>query len=437
MGVGGRVDVLVIGSGGREHALAWKLRQSERVGRLYAAPGNAGTAELGENLSVRDTDIPGILSAVRTRDIGLTVVGPEGPLAAGVVDALKAEGRAVFGPTQAAARIESSKAWAKLLMSRHGIPTAKAAAFRTAADAIAYIERMPAAAGAVIKADGLAAGKGVIVAGTKAEAREAVAAMFSGTVPSAAISQVLVEERLSGTEVSVFAFVDGEYVSEEVAACDYKRIGDNDTGPNTGGMGAYSPPEMWTPELARRVRAEVLERTASGMVKDGSPFTGVLYAGLMLTKDGVNVIEFNCRMGDPEGQVVLPRLRTDLFEIADACARGRLRDVRVDWSGPPHVAVVMASQGYPDKYATGFPITGLDRVGPGAIVFHAGTRRDGERVVTNGGRVLAVAAGGKDVGEARAAAYAGVAKVSFNGGVFRRDIALRATPRQSWLPIMR
>jgi len=393
---------------------------------------------VGENLNVRDTDIPGILSAVRTREIGLTVVGPEGPLAAGVVDALRAERRAVFGPTQAAARIESSKVWAKQFMARHGIPTARASVFRTAPDAIAHIERMPAT-GCVIKADGLAAGKGVIVAGTKAEAREAVASMFSGTVPSAAISQVLVEERLTGTEVSVFAFVDGEYVSEEVAACDYKRIGDNDTGPNTGGMGAYSPPEMWTAELARRIRTEVLERTAAGMVKDGSPFTGVLYAGLMLKKDAVNVIEFNCRLGDPEAQVILPRLRTDLLEVTDACAHGRLRDVRVEWSGPPHVAVVMASPGYPGKYTTGFPIAGLDQVGPDAIVFHAATRREGDRVVTSGssGRVLAVTAGGKDVGQARAAAYAGIARVSFNGAVFRRDIALRATARQSWLPIVR
>lgn len=429
MGVGNPVDVLVVGSGGREHAIAWKLRQSPKVGRLYAAPGNAGTAEIGENLNLRDSDIPGLLGAVRSRGIGLTVVGPEGPLAAGCVDAFKADGRLAFGPTQAAARLESSKAWAKLFMGRHGIPTAKASAFRTAADAIAHIDRMPAST-AVIKADGLAAGKGVVVANTRAEAREAVASVFSsGTVPSSAISQVLVEERLTGTEVSVFAFVDGAYVSEDVAACDYKRVGDNDTGPNTGGMGAYSPPEFWTQDLARTVRGGILEPVAVGMVSDGSPFTGVLYAGLMLTREGPKVIEFNCRLGDPEAQVILPRLKTDFLDILLAGAQGRLRDVEVNWSGPPHVCVVMASGGYPGKYKTGVGITGINDVGRGSVVFHAGTRRDGDKIVTNGGRVLSVVASGADMGTARAAAYEGVAKIAFQGMIFRRDIAQRAAGR--------
>jgi phosphoribosylamine--glycine ligase len=436
MGIDNPVDVLVIGSGGREHAIAWKLRQSPGVGRLYAAPGNAGTAEIGENLNLRDSDIPGLLGAVRSRGIGLTVVGPEGPLAAGCVDAFRADGRLVFGPTQAAARLESSKAWAKLFMGRHGIPTAKAAAFRTAPDAIAYIDRMPENT-AVIKADGLAAGKGVVVANTRAEARDAVSSVFSGAVPSSAISQVLVEERLVGTEVSVFAFVDGGYVSEWVAACDYKRVGDNDTGPNTGGMGAYSPPEFWTQDLARTVRKEILEPVAAGMVSDGSPFTGVLYAGLMLTREGPKVIEFNCRLGDPEAQVILPRLHTDLFEILLAGAQGRLRDVAVDWSGRPHVCVVLASGGYPGKYRTGVEVKGIAQVGRGAVVFHAGTKRDGDRIVTNGGRVLAVAAGGADIGAARSAAYEGVSRIAFEGMIFRRDIAQRAAGRSHRIPLPR
>ncbi|MBI4306534.1 MAG: phosphoribosylamine--glycine ligase [Chloroflexi bacterium] len=421
------MNVLLVGSGGREHAIAWKLRQSDNLGRLFTAPGNAGTAELGENIPVRDTDISGLLASARNLDIGLTFVGPEAPLAAGVVDAFTADGRLIFGPTRAAARLESSKVWAKQFMSRHGIPTAKATAFRSAVDALAYIDRMPEN-DAVIKADGLAAGKGVVVANSKTEAREAVRAVFSGGLPSDAVSQVLVEQKLSGPEVSVFAFVDGEHVSAEVAACDYKRVGDGDTGPNTGGMGAYSPPEFWTPDLASRIRREILEPAASGMVNDGSLYHGVLYAGLMVTRDGPRVIEFNCRLGDPEAQVVLPQLDCDLLELALAVAERRLPGTAVRWQSRPHVGVVLASGGYPGKYETGFEIEGLEKAAP-AIVFHAGTKRADGKLLTSGGRVLSIVAAGSTVTEARLAACAAAAKISFKNAIFRRDIGLRAGPQ--------
>jgi len=426
MGVAGTTDVLVIGSGGREHALAWKLRQSARVGRILIAPGNGGTAGVGQNIAIADTDIPGLLKAVKEHGIGLTVVGPEAPLAAGVVDALQAAGHPVFGPTRAAARLESSKAWAKAFMVRHGIPTAGATAFKSAAEAVAYIDHLGADRKVVVKADGLAAGKGVIVADSRADARAAVRSLYSGAVPASAISQVLIEERLSGPEVSVFAFVDGSHVSAEVAACDYKRVGDGDVGPNTGGMGAYSPPEFWTAELAARIRRKILEPTAAGMASEGNPYLGVIYAGLMLTEDGPKVIEFNCRLGDPEAQVVLPRLKTDLFEVLLASVEGRLASLTVDWSGGSHVAVVMASGGYPGKYTTGKEIRGLEERRE-ALVFQAGTvAAGGGRTITSGGRVLAVVAGGADIESARAAAYEGVGSVEFEGAIFRKDIAARA-----------
>ncbi|MBI4219309.1 MAG: phosphoribosylamine--glycine ligase, partial [Chloroflexi bacterium] len=386
------------------------------------------TPALGENLSVRDTDIAGLLASARSLDIGITVVGPEAPLAAGIVDAFTAEGRLIFGPTRAAARLESSKVWAKQFMTRHRIPTAKATAFRSAVDAIAHIDRMPEN-DAVIKADGLAAGKGVIVANSKAEAREAVRTVFSGGLPSDVIAQVLVEQKLTGPEVSVFAFIDGEHVSADIAACDYKRVGDGDTGPNTGGMGAYAPPEFWTPDLAAQVRREILEPAAAGMTKDGCPYHGVLYAGLMVTRDGPRVIEFNSRLGDPEAQVLLPLLENDLVGITLAVAQRRLRETVVKWASKPIVGVVMASGGYPGKYETGMEIEGLDRVGSGVTVFHAGTKRADGKILTAGGRVLAVVATGTTMAEARAGAYAGVGKVTFRNAIYRRDIALRALPQ--------
>ncbi len=420
------MNVLVIGNGGREHALAWKLSQSAKTEKIYAAPGNGGTAALGTNLPISDLDIPALLSAAREHEIGMTVVGPEAPLAAGVVDAFEAEGLPIFGPSRAAARIESSKAWAKEFMDRHNIPTGAHRTVTSLDEADAYLSTVcngPLA----VKADGLAAGKGVVMAADKAEAILAVKSMLDGQFGKAG-STVVIEEALTGPEVSVFAFVDGPTVSAEVAACDYKRVGDGDTGLNTGGMGAYTPPEFWTPELARRIRESILEPAARGMIAEGCPFKGILYAGLMITPTGPpKVIEFNCRLGDPDGSLVLPRLESDLLDICVAVSEGRLADTPVSWSDSSYVSVVMASGGYPGSYETGRMISGIDDAGPGALIFHAGTTlTDGGELVTSGGRVLAAVAGGANAAEARCSAYAAIEKISFEDAVYRRDIGERA-----------
>ncbi|MCH7593972.1 MAG: phosphoribosylamine--glycine ligase [Chloroflexi bacterium] len=418
--------VLLVGSGGREHAMGFALAGSPLLEQLLIAPGNAGTAALGENVPVAADDVPGIVSLARERRVDLVIVGPEAPLADGLADALAAEDIPVFGPTRAAARIESSKSWAKGLMVRHGIPTAGFAAFQSIHESMAHIDTLPEGP-IVVKADGLAAGKGVIIAESRQQATDAVAEMIRGQMFGEAGSTVVIEEFLQGPEVSVFAFVDGRTVSNEVAACDYKRAYDGDAGPNTGGMGAYTPPEFWSPELAARVRAEVLEPCAAAMDSEGSPFRGILYAGLMLTDSGPRVIEFNCRFGDPEAQVVLARLDTDLLEIANAAASGRLADIDVQWNDRAAVCVVMASGGYPGHYETGRPITGLDAVPEGARVFHAGTSNTNDGVtVTAGGRVLGVVADGTDVAGARSAAYGAISTVSFQGAEYRTDIAARA-----------
>ena len=421
------MNVLVVGDGGREHAIAWKLAQSPLLDRLFVAPGNGGTAALGTNLPVGSENVPALLAAAREHNVGLTVIGPEAPLAAGIADVLAAEGLAVFGPRRAAARIESSKVWAKNLMRRHGIPTARAWSTDSIQDAQRHIDALPDG-GAVIKADGLAAGKGVILAAAKEEAKQVAEAMLSGRAFGEAGTRIVVEERLSGPEISVLAVVDGETVSAEIAACDYKRALDGDEGPNTGGMGAYSPPEaaLWTPQLASLIRREILEATAAAMVTEGCPFSGVLYAGLMLTDDGPMVLEFNCRSGDPESQVILPRLESDLLEACLATAEGRLEETRVSWKGAPRVAVVMASGGYPGSYETGHPIYGLESATDRSLVFHAGTRVENGRTLTSGGRVLAVVGEGDDVAAAREAAYAAVEPISFEDATYRTDIAARA-----------
>lgn len=419
------VNVLVVGGGGREHALAWKLSRSRIISRLFIAPGNAGTAQVGTNLSIRDTDIAGLTAAAQERDIGLTIVGPEAPLAAGIVDTFAAEGLRAFGPTRAAAQIESSKVWAKAFMARHGIPTAASCAVASLAEADSFLSTM-CEGPVVVKADGLAAGKGVIMASSRAEAILATRSMLDGAFGDAG-RRVVIEETLYGPEVSVFAFVDGATVSAEVAACDYKRIGDGDEGPNTGGMGAYTPPEFWTAGLAEQVRSEILLPAAQGMAQEGVPFRGFLYGGLMITKDGPEVIEFNCRMGDPEGGVVLPRLESDLLEVCLAVVEGRLSEIEVAWADETWVSVVMASGGYPDAYETGKQIEGLEAAAQSALIFHAGTaREESGRVVTSGGRVLAAVAGGSDVAQARRRAYDAVAKISFEGASYRSDIAMRA-----------
>ncbi|MBI2165983.1 MAG: phosphoribosylamine--glycine ligase [Chloroflexi bacterium] len=421
------MNVLVVGAGAREHAIAWKLRQSSRLGRLYMAPGNAGTASVAINLPLAATDVEGLMKAALSHSIDLTVVGPEQPLALGIVDRFRQEGLAIAGPTAAAARIESSKVFAKGLMEKHGIPTAKARVFSAYQEARSYVNShgLPL----VVKADGLAAGKGVFVCHTRDDAIRALERCMVQRDFGSSGDRVLVEECLVGREVSVFAFTDGKALSPLVAACDYKRLLDGDRGPNTGGMGSYSPPEFWTPELAEEVRHTIMEPTVAALAQEGCPFTGVLYAGLMLTEEGPRVLEFNCRLGDPEAQVVLPRFGSDLLEVFLALAEGRLTPTETQWKDEACVGVVVASQGYPDEYRRGLPVHGLDELAPDVILFHAGTRLDAaqgaglDSVLTDGGRVLTVAAVGRDLSEARRKVYQNIGHIRFQGAIYRKDIA--------------
>ncbi|MCI0821656.1 MAG: phosphoribosylamine--glycine ligase [Chloroflexi bacterium] len=418
--------VLVIGGGGREHAIVWKLARSPRSPELFAAPGNAGTAQLATNLDVRADDVEGMLAAVRANAIDLTVVGPEGPLAAGLVDRFRAEGLRVFGATQAAARIESSKSFAKQTMADAGVPTAAFAVFDDREDAAAHVRKLGLlrpGASIVVKADGLAAGKGVVVAATLEEALAAVEDAMDGKLFGEAGARVVIEECLIGQEVSVFCFTDGKRVTPLVAACDYKRIFDGDDGPNTGGMGGYSPPPWWDATLERRIRETCIQPVVDALAAAGSPYTGVLYGGLMLTDDGPRVIEFNARFGDPEAQLVLPRLENDLLDVIDAVLDERLEALDLRWSGEATVAVVLASAGYPGAYETGVPITGLDGLPGGALVFHAGAALDGERLVTSGGRVLTAVGLGATIADARRTAYATAERIDFAGEYHRGDIA--------------
>ena len=422
--------VLVIGGGGREHAIVWKLAQSPDNPELFAAPGNAGTAQLATNLDVRADDVEGMLAAVRANAIDLTVVGPEGPLAAGLVDRFRVEGLRVFGPTQAAARIESSKSFAKQTMADAGVPTAAFAVFDDREDAVAHVRKLGMlrpGASVVVKADGLAAGKGVVVAATLDEALAAVDDAMDGGRFGEAGARVVIEECLIGQEVSVFCFTDGKQVTPLVAACDYKRVLDGDRGPNTGGMGGYSPPPWWDAALERRIRETCVEPVVRALAAAGSPYTGVLYCGLMLTDDGPRVIEFNARFGDPEAQLVLPRLENDLLDVIDAVLDERLGDLDLRWSDEAVVAVVLASVGYPGSYETGVPIAGLDGLPGGALVFHAATALDGGRLVTSGGRVLTAVGRGATIADARRTAYAAVDRIDFAGKYHRGDIASFAT----------
>ena len=422
--------VLVIGGGGREHAIVWKLAQSPDNPELFAAPGNAGTAQLATNLDVRADDVEGMLAAVRANAIDLTVVGPEGPLAAGLVDRFRAEGLRVFGPTQAAARIESSKSFAKQTMADAGVPTAAFAVFDDREDAVAHVRKLGMlrpGASIVVKADGLAAGKGVVVAATLDEALAAVDDAMDGGRFGEAGARVVIEECLIGQEVSVFCFTDGKQVTPLVAACDYKRVLDGDRGPNTGGMGGYSPPPWWDAALERRIRETCVEPVVRALAAAGSPYTGVLYCGLMLTDDGPRVIEFNARFGDPEAQLVLPRLENDLLDVIDAVLDERLGDLDLRWSDEAVVAVVLASAGYPGSYETGVPIAGLDGLPGGALVFHAATALDGGRLVTSGGRVLTAVGRGATITDARRTAYEAASRIDFAGKYHRGDIASFAT----------
>ncbi|MEX2315416.1 MAG: phosphoribosylamine--glycine ligase [Thermomicrobiales bacterium] len=415
-------NVLVVGGGAREHALVWKLAASRRVGRLYCAPGNAGTESLAENLPL--TDFDALAREIEARGIDLTVVGPEVPLADGIVDALTARGHLVFGPTAVAARIESSKAWAKEIMGSAGVATGRATAcddLQTALDA-AYDTPLPM----VVKADGLAAGKGVFICETRSEAEAAVRELLEARTLGDAASTILIEEFLTGLEVSFLAFTDGRSVLPLLPACDYKRIGDGETGPNTGGMGAYTPPKAVDDAMQHQFLDDVIVPVVREMAARGIQYRGVLYAGMILTPDGPKVLEFNCRFGDPETQVLLPMLDADLVTLCEATARGEVSALPpIDWFPGACVGVVLASGGYPGAYTSGHPISGLDAVPDGGIVFHAGTTRRGAETVTAGGRVLTCVARGPDMSAARDLAYATAGAITFDGVYRRGDIALR------------
>ncbi len=416
--------ILVIGSGSREHTLTWKIAQSSRVEKVFVAPGNAGTTAIAENLDVRPTDFEALGRVAREKAIDLAVVGPEAPLAAGIVDHFDVLGIPVFGPTKAAARIESSKGFARDLMEKYRIPCPRGAVFSSYREAREYLREQPMPV--VIKADGLAAGKGVIIAGSLAEADQALADMMEERVFGAAGDTVVIDEFVEGREVSLIAFSDGKTVSAMVPACDYKKIGDNDRGPNTGGMGSYSPPGFFSAAMTEKVTGDVLLSTVKAMAAEGIVHKGALYAGLMVRDGEPLVLEFNARFGDPETQVVVPLLETDLVDVLVAAVEGRLDRLNTEWSSQACVGVVMASGGYPGSYKTGFPIHGLNSVDKDVLVFHAGTRlENGGRVLTDGGRVLTVVAVGKSMAEARERVYDNISRISFEGCYYRKDIALR------------
>ena len=433
------MKLLVIGSGGREHALAWKLAQSPRIGEVLVAPGNAGTAHEDHcrNVAIEATDIDGLLALVEREGVAVTVVGPEGPLVAGIVDRFRAAGHRIFGPTAAAAQLEGSKAFAKDFLARHGIPTAHYAVHTQVDEALAYVRATLAGSAdqrIVIKADGLAAGKGVIVALSLHEAEAAIIDMLAGNAFGAAGARVVIEEFLDGEEASFISMVDGITALPMATSQDHKRVGDGDTGPNTGGMGAYSPAPVVTPEVHARVMREIVNPTVHGMTADGVPFTGFLYAGLMIDASGApKVIEFNVRFGDPETQPVMLRLQTDLLDLVEAAIDGRLEGVEAHWDPRPALGVVMAAEHYPGAPRLGDAIDSWDVPDlRDTKIFHAGTRVD-ERgtVVTSGGRVLCACALGESVTDAQRRAYGAVAGVSWHGEFHRHDIGWRAIAREA------
>ena len=417
------MNVLLVGSGGREHALAWKINQSPKLDRLFIAPGNAGTQSLGTNLQISDTDIDGLLQFAKKNDVGLTIVGPEAPLASGIVDIFADAELPIFGPKAAAAKLESSKSFAKKVMENWGIPTASHVSFNKPDQAIAYLDEITSFP-TVIKADGLAAGKGVYICENKAEAVSAITEIMVSKVFGNAGKTLVIEEFLDGWELSAFAFTDGNSISELVAACDYKRIGEDDTGPNTGGMGAFSPPPIWDQNMKDEIMDLVIRPVIDGMRTDHEPFMGTLFAGMMITNEGPKVVEFNCRLGDPETQVLLPLLDSDLLDIMESCVNGTLESSDVKWSSNSSVAIVLASGGYPNSYSTGHRIDGLSHLDEKTKIFHAGTTTNSKgEVVTNGGRVLSVNAVAKNMDLARSTAYAGAKRISFKDVYMRNDIA--------------
>lgn len=419
------MNLLVIGNGGREHALAWRLAQSPRVGRVYVAPGNAGTAREDGLFNLPLTAIPDLVDFARKESIALTVVGPEAPLSAGIVDAFRAAGPRIFGPTRAAAQLEASKDFAKSFMMRHGIPTAAYATFTDAKAAHDYVAKQGAPI--VIKADGLAAGKGVVVAMTLEEAHAAIDMMLVDNKMGAAGARVVIEEFLEGEEASFIVMVDGKHVLPLASSQDHKRLQDGDKGPNTGGMGAYSPAPVLTPAIHARVMREVIQPVIHGMEKEGCPYTGFLYAGLMIRPDGTTrTLEFNCRMGDPETQPIMMRLKNDLFTLVEHAVDGTLDTVDAEWDRRVALGAVMAAAGYPEDPRKGDEITGLPRDGDDFHVFHAGTALDDGKVLTSGGRVLCVTALGDTVRVAQRRAYEVAGGIHFAGSQMRRDIGFRA-----------
>ncbi len=427
------MNVLIVGSGGREHALAWKAAQSLRVKKVFVAPGNAGTAmeRKIENIAIGADDIPALIEFAKQTRIGLTIIGPEAPLVAGIVDAFAAAGLRCFGPTKGAAQLEGSKAFTKDFLARHDIPSAAYRNFTDVADAIAYIKEQGAPI--VIKADGLAAGKGVIVAMREQEAITAVQDMLAGNAFGEAGHRVVIEEFLDGEEASFICMVDGTHILPMATSQDHKRVGDGDSGPNTGGMGAYSPAPVVSPEIHARIMREVIEPTVRGMASEGNDYSGFLYAGLMIMADGTpKVIEYNVRFGDPETQPIMLRLQSDLVALCEAAVDKKLDTVSAQWDPRAAIGIVMAAGGYPGDYAKGKVISGVETadLGPDLKVFHAGTANQNGNVVTSGGRVLCVTALGATVGEAQKRAYAQVKKIRWEGAYYRTDIGFRAIARE-------
>jgi phosphoribosylamine--glycine ligase len=419
------MKVMIIGGGGREHALAWKVAQNKSVSRVYVAPGNAGTALNPDMVNVDLHSVPELVAFAKTEQIGLTIVGPEATLSQGVVDAFRENGLKIFGPTKAAAQLESSKDFAKAFMVRHQIPTAAYATFTNAKDAHDYVNAQGAPI--VIKADGLAAGKGVVVAMSLDDAHEAIDSMLSDNKLGSAGARVVIEEFLTGEEASFIVMVDGKNILALATSQDHKRLLDGDQGPNTGGMGAYSPAPVVTPTIHAKVMREIIKPTVEGMAADGIPYTGFLYAGLMISPNGdVKTLEFNCRMGDPETQPIMLRLKSDLVKLAEHAVSGTLDQIEAEWDRRTALGVVMASANYPDTPRTGDVITGLPKGSDDMQVFHAGTAMKNDQVVTSGGRVLCVTALGETVKYAQAQAYQALTEIKFDGAQYRQDIGYRA-----------
>ncbi|TBW58508.1 phosphoribosylamine--glycine ligase [Marinobacter halodurans] len=427
------MNILIIGSGGREHALAWKAAQSPHADRVFVAPGNAGTAREPnlENVDIDVMELDKLADFAEANDVGLTIVGPEAPLVAGIVDLFRQRGLRVFGPDKGAAQLEGSKAFTKDFLARHRIPTAAYANFTDMDEALDYVREQGAPI--VVKADGLAAGKGVIVAMTLEDAEDAIRDMLAGNAFGDAGSRVVIEEFLDGEEASFIVMVDGQHVLPMATSQDHKRVGDGDTGPNTGGMGAYSPAPVVTDAVYQRIMDEVITPTVEGMAKEGHPYTGFLYAGLMIDPDGApKVIEFNCRFGDPETQPIMLRMQSDLAELCSAAVDGKLDQCESNWDPRASVGIVLAAGGYPGSYEKGKVISGLpESETEGEKVFHAGTRLDGDHVVTSGGRVLCATALGESVTEAQKRAYELAGRIHWDGAFYRRDIAYRAIARES------